>query len=305
MPDNQTNPSVLPDRLFKHTMHADVQKPIEIDPKSLRSLKTYTCVNHPNKEAHCICVKCGNMLCQDCGFAIEGRRYCKNCVEDDDQLIMALQREILRPKIVQTAVEIQSCRPMRHISDIPVTFRNMFREGPIFFVTAKDSSFHLTYYMAAIAMIPNAIIQLVVRYDDIVKNAEEIIKQNGPLTPDLQLSLKMLSEMPVSTRALMAVLITLIQILLLDLLYWACIRAFTSSSLKFTQAGAQLHFCLLPLIFMSIGTYFDMPLISFVALALMIIQATTATRVSTKCGFLQGMGVMLAFIILSTLTHLL
>ena len=282
-----------------------VQRPSELQPGMLQAEKKYTCVHHPHKEAYCICVKCGDLLCPDCNFLINGRRYCESCTLQDEQLVRAYQREILRPKIIQTAMELQACRPPKHISDLPRAFSNMIRQGPVFFATAKDSSFHLTYYLAALAMIPSTIVQLVFRFDEVFQRFETEIGKNGQMTDQLKASLDMLREMPVSTRILVAILSTLVQILLLDLMYWACIRAFTSDKMKFTQAGSLLHFCLLPLFFMTFGGYFDLPIVSFIALALMIIQATTAVRASTRCSFMQGMGVMLTFIMLATLSGIL
>ena len=198
---------------------SQTERPEEIKPASLRSEKAYTCTHHPNKEAFCVCVKCGDTLCQDCGWLINGRRYCESCTLQDEQLMRAYQRELLRPKIVQTAMEIQACRPAKKLSDLPRALRNMFREGPVFFVTAKDSSFHLTYYMAALAMIPNAVVQMVFRFDDIVQRFETEIGKSGQMTAQLKLGLDMLREMPVSSRVLVAILTTLLQILLLYLLY--------------------------------------------------------------------------------------
>ena len=276
----------------------DSSIPEEISPSMLKSAKMYHCANHPSKESFCICVKCGNHLCKDCGLLINGRRYCEPCLMQDEQLQMTYYQELIRPKIVQTAMEIQQCQPPRHISEIPRALVNMVRQNAVFFVTAKDSSFALTFYLAALALLPMELVRVIVYQDKYIEQMGQVAGQMGYAPQDVQAMVEQLTAMPTSTYVLGAILAVLLRVLFIDLVYWICMRVFTPTKMKYTQAGALINFCLLPLVVASIGAYFESQFVIFVAMALMVIQATTATRVSTQCSLLQGIGVMVSFIII-------
>ena len=275
--------------------------PSEITPSTLKSSKTYHCANHPDKEAFCLCVKCGDYLCKDCGCLINGRRYCDQCLAQDEQLLMAYQSELLRPRLIQAAMEIQQCQPPHRFSELPRALGNMLRQNTAFYVTAKDSSYALTFYLAAIALLPVTILQNLMYRDEKVAQISQIMNSSGYSATEVQTMTEQLTAMPDSTIVLIAILATLLNVLLVDLVYWICLRVFTPSPIRFTQAGAVINFCMLPLIFATFVVYYDLPaFFNFLPIALMIIQATTATRVSTQCTLFQGIGVMVTFIIIFT-----
>ena len=268
-------------------------QPEVIEPASLKSQRSYTCANHPNKSAFCLCVKCGNMLCSDCSVTIVGRRYCTNCVMQDNDLCMAYEREILRPKIFQAAVEIQSVKAPQKITELPTALKNMVSKTTIFFINAKKSPFKLTYPLAFLALVPNAIVSLVFFPD-----------KTFPQTDQYKEVYEKILEMSTVGRIGIACVSTVIQILLLDLIFFACIRFFTNSQMTYKQAGTVLHFCMLPLVFSVFGLVFDMQVISFISVVFMIMLTTTASRASTQSTFFQSFGLMLTFIIMSTLFKL-
>ena len=144
---------------------SELTQPVVIEPEFLKSQHSYTCANHPNKEAFCLCVKCGDKLCRNCYITIIGRRYCFNCVVQDDNLRAAYEREMLRPKIFQAALEIQSVKAPQKLSEVPEGLRNMVTKTSVFFINARKSPFKLTYLLALFALAPNAVVSLLYHLD--------------------------------------------------------------------------------------------------------------------------------------------
>ena len=262
-----------------------------IDSASLKSERAYTCAAHPNREAFCFCVKCGSMMCSDCEMTIGGRRYCESCVRNDDALCAMLQAEILHPRMPQPKQEMPAPQSLK---DIPLAVKNLITDATMFFRTAKDAPLPLTLLIAYISVLPNTIYQFAFKLGELI-----------PKDAQYDLVRELLGQLNTQTLVGMAFISSAMQIVLLDLLFWACIRVFTASKMTFAQAGSTLNFCLMPLIFSIFGSAFELPIVSFMALGLMIISATTATRASTNCSLLQGMGVMLSFIIFSSMTGIL
>ena len=257
----------------------------------LPTKKPYACATHPKKPAFCMCAKCGAMLCQNCCIPIGGRQFCENCLIQDDSLIASYEKEIIRPRLHPNDAAVCTA-PMR-IADIPRAILNMLKDSAVFFRTAKAASFPLTFGMAFCAMLPNAVCRFVFRLEETLP--KETFKEFGPI----------IQTMPDYVLAFLAVIMTAMQILLLDLLLFGCIRIFTHSPMTFTETGSVLHFCLLPLFFTVFATYYEVPVVAVCALVLMIVQTTTAARVATECTTLQGLGVMLSFIFASTLLGIL
>ncbi len=292
--DNAPNPPVpgFPEITASDSEH-ELLQPVVLKPESLKSQHSYTCANHPNEEAFCLCAKCGNKLCHSCCVSIIGRRYCINCVVDDDNLRTAYDREMLRPKIFQAALEIQSVKAPQKISDIPNGLYNLIFKTTIFFINARKSPFKLTFPIALIAMAPNAIVSMLFYLDKLI-----------PQTENYKPVYEMLTAMPVASRIIAALITTAIQILLIDLIFFSCAKTFTTTNMTFTQAASVMHYCLIPLIFSVFGLIFDSEAIAFISVILMIMLTTTASRASTQTTFMRSFGMMLVFIVITTLLRL-
>ena len=107
-----------------------------------------------------------------------------------------------------------------------------------------------------------------------------------------------------STLILTAIIATILKILLFDFSLFICTRICTASKLTWAQISSTMHFCLLPLIITPFAAYFEVSFVGFLALALVIIQTSTAIRSATSCSIFQGFFTMLGFIVLTTLLNL-
>ena len=292
--DNAPNPPVpgFPE-LKASDSERELLHPIVLKPESLKSQHSYTCANHPNEEAFCLCAKCGNKLCRSCCVSIIGRRYCINCVVDDDNLRTAYDREMLRPKIFQAALEIQSVKAPQKISDLPNGLYNLIFKTTIFVINARKSPFKLTFPIALIAMAPKNIVSIVFYLDKLV-----------PQTEKYKPAYEMLTAMPVASRIFTALITTAIQILLIDVVFYSCAKTFTTTNMTFTQAASVMHYCMIPLIFYVLGLVFDIEVISFISVILMIMLTTVASRASTQTTFLRSFGLMIVFIAITSLLRL-
>ncbi len=262
-------------------------EPTPISSASLRAQRAYTCANHPNKEAFCLCAKCGKMLCENCAFWISGRRYCEHCIEQDDALIEAMRRDLFKP-IEKTASDIPDAP--RRISEFPRAIVSMFTNTSAFFMTAKDGSFVLSFVLALLAVVPVTVVRVLYQFEEMFSGHKYY---------------EYLMTIPISTRVAAAVCFGIVKVLLLDLILWASVRLFSSSDMKFAQAGTILHFCLVPLLLGVLGICFDLSFVGFLGLALMIIFLGTGVRISTKCGMFQELGTILVFVILGSAGRLL
>lgn len=266
----------------------------------LRSNKTYTCVKHPQKQAFCLCAKCGSLLCDSCCMLVGGRHYCMPCIEHDDALMMTLESEVFHPSEKAEESKETVCPAPQRLSEIPRGLLSMCMDSSTFFKTAFESPFALTFFLALIAVVPTKIGEAM-RVEEMRATAEKLFSD----VPALMQSYEILVETPVGMRCAGGCISAVIQILLLDLLLFACIRGISHCKLSFGQVGSLLHYCMFPLILAGIGTIYNVPVVSFVGLCLMIVILTTAVRVSTKCSFGQGVLIMLIFILMSNITGLL
>ena len=230
------------------------------------------------------------MLCEHCSYWICGRRYCESCIEQDEALFEAMRKDLFHPAEKKSAETVAA--PQK-ISELPLALKTMFTNSAAFFVTAKEAPFGLTYMMAFLALIPTSVVRFMVQPDTMAVD--------GRLKPMVE----MLASMPTSVLVASAILFCALQILLLDLILWACIRFFTASDMTYTQTGSMLHFCLVPLVLGVFGSWLNMPFISFVGLGCMIVLTGTGIRNASKCGLFQELGVILSFTILGTLGELL
>ncbi len=266
-----------------------------IPPSSLKSKRVYTCASHPNKEAFCLCAKCGKYLCSNCALALSGRRYCESCLMNDDGLRETFEREFFTPRIVIPQKEDPTCNAPVHIKEFPGAILNMIKDSNIFFKTAKDASFPLSFVMACIALVPTNI------YNTLYKLGERPPKEE----PFKQLY-EYIQQLPTSVLVANAIFATFIQVLILDLAFFVSLRVFARSQMSYTQAGSLMHFCILPMIFGIIGVFFANPaiqqLIPMLAMCLMIIQTITAMRSATQCTLMQSFGAMISFILLASLS---
>lgn len=264
-------------------------------PYYLKSKSHYNCKSHPTREAYCLCAKCGSFICENCCNYVGGRRYCENCLIQDDGLIKTFEDEITksRSKTTPESAGAVQAAPQK-VSDLPRAFLNICADSMTFFKTAKDSPFFMTYIIAVLAILPANILTLLLHYEELYKGLE-----NGSQF------IEIMKQMPLEMRCASALLASLFQILLLDLIFFACIRGISHAKMSFKETSSVFHYCTLPLLLTGVGTAYDIPVISFIGLCLMILMLTTAVRSSTKCTFLQGTGIMLLFILISTLTGLL
>lgn len=264
-------------------------------PHYLKSKSHYHCKAHPTRDAYCLCAKCGSFMCENCCSYVGGRRYCETCLIQDDGLIETFEAEITQSHAKSEPEQsIATSNAPQKITDLPRAFLNLCSDSVTFFRTAKDSPFPLTYVLAVIAILPANVFMLLFHYEDMFKGLE-----NGAMF------IEIMKQMPIAFRCASATLTSLFQILLLDLVFFACIRGISHAKMSFKESSSVFHYCTLPLLFAGIGTAYDIPVISFIGLCLMVVLLTTAVRSSTKCTFLQGTGIMLLFILIGSLTGLL
>lgn len=264
--------------------------PVMITAAQLPSSRPYTCVKHTSKEAFCLCTKCGDLLCEKCSIQIRGRRYCMDCVVDDD----SLREDCFEESVIMPVISTVQPDVPKKISDIPRAIVNMFRNSYFFFAGAKDSPFWLTFLLAFIASVPAIMVQYMVRLDAILKVYDE---STLPYVKQVGASLKDMNMWQLAGIASMG---AVFRILIFDLLFFICLRLFSRSELKFKQAASALHFCMVPMIIATVGIALDQLWVTMTAEVLMIILATSASRAITKCSFWQGMGAMLLFILMTS-----
>lgn len=280
--------------IMNHSASLDTQQ--SLDSSALRSRQAYTCSEHPNKEAFCICAKCGTCLCRDCAIKIDDRRYCPACTLNDERLQKNLERELFAPQ----PSEMPAMEPVKHWRQVPGALLDMLRDSNLFFSTAHKSSYPISFVLAYVSLLPNALIVYVFKYQTIM---EQLSKSKGNIPEQVQAFIDATQNVPMGTFVAAAFLSVLFKILLLDLAMFASMRVFTRTTISWSEISAMTHFCLIPLGFTAFATGFNLPVIGYIALGIMIIQASTAIRSATNCSFLQGLGAMLAFIFLSTMSR--
>lgn len=266
------------------------EMPAMITAAQLPSSKPYTCVKHTSKEAFCLCTKCGDLLCEKCSIQIRGRRYCFDCVAQDDML----REDCFEESVIMPVISTAPPEAPKRVRELPGAILDMFRNSYFFFSGAKDSPFWLTFPMALVASLPPVLVQYLVKMDNVLKVYDEsdvaFVKQAGAW----------LREMNAWELVGVAAMGTIFRILIFDLLFFVCLHLFSKNELKFSQAASTLHFCMVPMIVATLGIALDQLWITVTAEVLMIILATSATRAVTKCSFWQGMGAMFLFILLSS-----
>ena len=266
-----------------------------IPASTMKSKRTYVCANHPTKEAYCLCAKCGNLLCERCHMVTAGRCYCEQCLIEDDALRASFESEFFAPSVEQELEQKEDTwKAPQTLAEIPIAILNMMSDNYRFFKIAKESSFLATFMMAFIALLPHSV-YIYLQLDTYIKLFPETI----------QSMLQGMLSLPAWVLFLAACGSTLMRIVMLDIAYFVCARFFTQSSITFPQASSVVHFCLLPLMFSVFAAIFEVPWLQYIFLGLMIMQLTTATRVSLKCTMGQGMGVMLCFILLTSMAGIL
>lgn len=223
-------------------------------------------------------------------MTVSGRRYCETCLIEDDGLRVSFEEQFFksRQKTAEEEEQIEWKAP-KTIREIPVAILNMMSDSQRFFKTAKDSSFVATFIMAFIALLPQGIYLYLAQLKELIPQQPE----------QFQPYLEPLTNLPDMALVLIACFMTLIRLLILDILYFICIRIFTKSQLNFKQTASVLHFCLCPMLLCVLGQMAHSDIITIIPACLMVIYATTATRVSTQCTTLQGMGAMLSFLFIS------
>lgn len=247
----------------------------------------YLCAQHPERMAFALCASCGKYLCADCGLVINARNYCESCTFESPEVGHEIEARVsliaeTNPQILNPMPE-----PPKRISDLPNAVLSMFTKGPSFFLSVSKTPFWLSFSLAFLAIAPNTIASTL----SFVKTPPSIKTDLTPYIETLQ---------GLSTPGLigLASVVALLQILLLDLAYFLSVRAFTNTTANFKESSSVLHFCLVPLVLTVLATVSDFKFIAFLALGIMIIQCSTATRIFTRASFWQGLLAMLSFIFL-------
>ena len=248
-----------------------------------------------------------------------GRRYCESCIFDDEQLRKSLIYEQAIPRLIQTAIQRQSIKAPQTFSELPVAMINLYKDGSLFFAAAKDTPFKVSFPVAFLALLPNTIAvsiknfyQLFVNTQDADTFLQTVIQRNtylSNLSPadaeqvkNFYETVQSIGHVPIITGLVItSIVATIIKVLLLDLVFWGCIRAFTQKAFSYKEASSILHFCLIPLLLCVFATIFDLEIIYYGAFIIMLLQATAASRISTQCTFLQGTGIMILFVTFSTI----
>ena len=271
------------------------------DRKNLQAKRAYLCANHPHKEAFCMCAKCGAMLCDDCNIVVGSRRYCEACLVADDNLRMTLEREIFKEVQKQRKTVVVDYDGPQKWSEVPTALVTMLKDSAIFFKGAYKTPFSISFPIALLALLPNALIMLLYKHDVIVSRLSQA--SSGANGANAQQLADAFNAATPATLCLSAVLATVFQILILDGCLFCSVRLFTRARLKWPQICALLHFSLIPFGLIAFASLFDVEIIRYIALGLMIINTSTAVRSATNCSFWQGMGAMLSFIFFATVTQ--
>ena len=60
------------------------------------------CSRHEEREAVGMCVRCHNLICEECKVEINNKYYCKNCVSEmySDNIIIIIERTIIVIKLL-------------------------------------------------------------------------------------------------------------------------------------------------------------------------------------------------------------
>ena len=245
---------------------------------------------------HALCSRCGKYLCRNCGLPIHGLNFCEPCLEDVDLLTLRKEEAAILLNATRQTNSKEEAAPSapQTLRELPQALKNMAFNGPIFFTIAAKTPFWLSFILAFLAVAPNTLVIV------LNKSAQQILDtltQQIQSDPQLIQYAEWVQSHSTGILVMTALTAAAIQVLVLDLLYHLSIRIFTKTQLSFRESSSLLHFCLTPLIFAAIGTYFDIPILQFLALGLMIIQTTTATRIATKCTLLQGLLAMIVFIV--------
>lgn len=271
-----------------------------LDRKNLPSKRVYSCSNHPTKEAFCMCAKCGAMLCNDCNFVVGNRRYCESCLVNDDNLRQTLERELFKDVQLQRATIVEYDGPQTW-AEVPKSLLYMLKDSAIFFRGAYKTPLKISLPLAFLALLPNSIVIFVFKYDAILSQLSQSKEVDSAWVKSVTEAMESAS---LGTMIAAAVLTTFIKLFLLDTCLYASTKFFTRTKMAWRQICALLHFSLISYgLLIAIGTWFESQFIQYVALALMIINTSTGVRSATRCTLFQGLGAMLTFIILATLTR--
>lgn len=289
--DKDTKKQVLDDKI------ENVNDPsISKTPKCTCSkpLTKYLCANHQERMAFALCASCGKYLCADCGFVINARNYCEHCtfespevgheIEARVNLIAETNPQILNPEIPAPQT----------IAELPNAVLRMFTQGPSFFLSISKTPFWLSFVLGFLALAPNTIASTL-----------KFVNHPPVIKPELAPYIETLQGLSTPGLIGLATFAAFFQVLLLDLAYFLSVRGFTNTTANFKESSSVLHFCLVPLVLTIAATISGFELIAFIALAIMIIQCSTATRIFTRANFWQGLLAMLSFIFLISLAGLL
>lgn len=185
------------------------------------------------------------------------------------------------------------------VRELPHALHEMFSKGPLFYKTALNTPFPVSYLVAFLALLPSTVLNAVLRLPKLAEVNPDYAAQMDPAV------LEMIKSFSIPTLIFIGILATAIQVLLLDAIYFVCVRAFSSNKLTWNQTSSTLHYCLTPLLLSVIGIIAEMEIIYLIALVVMVIKTTTATMITTQSTFLKGFLIMFMFIGFVLMLHVL
>ncbi|MBQ1265993.1 MAG: hypothetical protein IIY06_04400 [Proteobacteria bacterium] len=273
-------------------MMKDGKDNVGLDAAVYPSSKKYFCENHKDTPAFALCAHCGKYLCRECGFVMDSKFLCPDCLILDESFNALLSSDSATSEAncshAKNAITIPE--PPKTLKELPHAFHEMYVRGPLFFKTALNTPFGVSFVVAFLSLLPTMIFTVLVYLPKIEEKAPEYAAHLDPAM------LEMMKSLNTPTLIFISVLAAALQVLLLDCIYYACVRAFSKTRLTWSQTSSTLHFCLTPLVLCVIAGIAEMEIIYFIALVVMVIKTTAATMITTQSSFLNGLLIMFLFI---------
>lgn len=256
------------------------------------SSKKYLCDHHKETSAFALCAHCGKFLCRDCGFVIGTKYLCPDCLIADEQFNdMILNHKPVQEKgqsHAKNAIAIPEAP--KTLRELPRALHEMLTKGPLFYKAALHTPFWISFVVAYFSLLPSTLLSVVLKLPNLAETNPEYAARLDPQT------LEILQSANMPTLVLIGLFATAFQVLLLDVVYYFCIRAFSRIPLTWNQTSSTLHYCLTPLLFFTVAILADMHVIYIIALAVMGIKTTAATMITTQSSLLKGLLILFVFI---------
>ncbi len=254
--------------------------------------KKYFCENHKDTHAFALCAHCGKFLCRDCGFVMGSKFLCPDCLVADEGFndLISSDKPLSEAEQSHAKNAISIPEAPRTIRELPHALHEMFSKGPLFYKTALNTPFYVSYVIAFLALMPSTVLNAVLRLPKLAEVNPDYAAQLDPAM------LEMVKSFNIPTLVFIGIVATAMQVFLLDAIYFVCVRAFSNTKLTWNQTSSTLHYCLTPLLLSVIAIIADMEIIFMIALVVMVIKTTTATMITTQSSFFKGFLIMFMFI---------